>query len=153
MAANRKYGLDLCLCLNDLSQLKEMYPRTFHSFVGSCGVLQVMSAIDDETSEFVSKLCGEREVMTIGRTVNTSPIYDYDAPVQAGMDKMGVSDQKGMSVRKLILPHEVRSLGPREQIMRVAGVKNYVRCNRKPHFEDPELAKRARKNPFYRKAV
>ncbi|MBZ5673744.1 MAG: type IV secretory system conjugative DNA transfer family protein [Acidobacteriia bacterium] len=137
LAANRKYGLDLFLCLNDHQQLKDLFPQTFDSVINSCGIRQWINAPDPTTSEYLSSLCGEREVITISRTVNDN------------QGKLGVGDGKQVSTRRLILPHEVRSLGPREQILWVPGVLNPVRCNRKAYFDIPELCQRAKPNPFY----
>ena len=133
--------------------LKALYPDTFDTFMGSCGVKQFMKVQDPTTAEYVSALCGEREVVTVGRSVNTNPIYDYQDPTQEAMNKFGVSDSKNVATRRLILPHEVRSLGPREQILWLPGVNNPVRCNRKSYLEIPELTRLARSNPFYRKGA
>lgn len=141
----RKFGLDITLCYNDLQQVQALYPKTYSSMIGSCGILQVLNVNrDSATAEHLSKLCGEREVLTVNRSINTDPLDE-------AQDKFGVSDGKSISTRRLILPHEIQSLKKHEQIMWVPGIFNPIRCNKKRYLDVPKLAKRAMPNPMYSK--
>lgn len=149
LIGNRKFKLHLCLCYGGIQEVMALYPETWKSMLGACGVKQFFNGptqFDIETAQHISRECGEREVVTRGRTVSRNPIYGQSPK---GMDKFGVSDSKTISTRPLLLPHEARSLGLREQIMWVPNVNNPVRCDRASYRDIPALAAAASPNPFY----
>ncbi len=51
-------GLHLWGILQDLSQLKGMFPDTWETFIQNCGVTMWFGARDQTTREYVSKLSG-----------------------------------------------------------------------------------------------
>jgi type IV secretion system protein VirD4 len=64
-------GLQLWCVLQDLSQLKGMFPQTWETVIQNCGVSTWFGARDETTREYVSKLSGICEVLTRSRSVNT----------------------------------------------------------------------------------
>lgn len=57
------YGVKLWTVLQDLSQLKTHYPKSWETFLGNAGVLQAFGNIDLTTTEYLSKLLGHTQVM------------------------------------------------------------------------------------------
>ncbi len=129
-------GLQLWCVLQDLSQLKGMFPQTWETFIQNCGVTTWFGARDETTREYVSKLSGTAEVISRSRSVS--------------LDRRGephVSDSMNQSARPLLLPHEVGSLGPDEMIAFVDGVRcGPVRAKRKFYFK--VFAGGYRRNPY-----
>lgn len=118
-------GLQLWCVLQDLSQLKGMFPQTWETFIQNCGVSTWLSARDHTTRDYVSRLSGTCEVLTRSRGVS--------------FDNGGwphVSDNASQHSRPLLLPHEVGQLAPDEMIAFVEGVRcGPVKAKRKPYWK------------------
>jgi type IV secretion system protein VirD4 len=141
-ATARKFNTQLWVCLQDMAQLKALHPHSsaHETFINNAGVIQWLDAGDLEGSRYLSELCGDSEVYGNSKSVNVDP----------DRGTIHISDSMGQTGRRLILPHEVRELGPREQILFVDGVRGAIRASRKPYFET-RMNRYARPNPFYRK--
>jgi type IV secretion system protein VirD4 len=117
-------GLQLWCVLQDLSQLKGMFPQTWETFIQNCGVTTWFGARDQTTREYVSRLSGTCEVLTRSRGVS--------------FDNSGwphVSDNASQHSRPLLLPHEVGQLAPNEMIAFIEGVRcGPVKAKRKPYW-------------------
>ena len=57
-------GAKLMIVLQDLSQIKANYPRSWQTFIGNAGTLQSFAANDDETLSYLSKRLGDAQVAT-----------------------------------------------------------------------------------------
>jgi len=118
-------GLQLWCVLQDLSQLKGMFPQTWETFIQNCGVTTWFGARDQTTREYVSKLSGATEVVSRSRSVS--------------LDRKGephVSDSMSQCARPLLLPHEAGALAADEMIAFVEGVRcGPVKAKRKFYFK------------------
>ncbi|WP_263351369.1 type IV secretory system conjugative DNA transfer family protein [Acidicapsa acidisoli] len=118
-------GLQLWCVLQDLSQLKGMFPQTWETFIQNCGVTTWFGARDQTTREYVSRLSGTTEVLSRSRSVS--------------IDRHGephVSDSVNQIGRPLLLPHEVGQLKPDEMIAFVEGVRcGPVKAKRKFYWK------------------
>lgn len=130
-------GLQLWCVLQDLSQLKGMFPQTWETFIQNTGVATWFGARDQTTRDYVSRLSGACEVLTRSRGVS--------------IDNSGwphVSDNASQHSRPLLLPHEVGQLRDDEMIAFVEGVRcGPVKAKRKPYWKVvPRSAYRS--NPY-----
>ncbi len=130
-------GLQLWCVLQDLSQLRGMFPHTFETFIQNCGVACWWGLRDQTSREYVSRLAGTCEVLTRSRGVS--------------FDNQGfphVSDNASQHSRPLLLPHEVGQLADDEMIAFVEGVRcGPVKAKRKPYWKVfPPYA--YRRNPY-----
>jgi type IV secretion system protein VirD4 len=64
-------GIQLWCVLQDISQLRGMFEKTWETFIQNCGVTMWFGAKDHSTREYVSKLAGTTEKVTWSR--NFSP--------------------------------------------------------------------------------
>ena len=135
--ASGSMGLLLWCVLQDLSQLKGMFPQTWETFIQNCGVTTWFGARDQTTRDYVSRLSGTCEVLSRSRGVSFD---NYGWP--------HVSDSASQHSRPLLLPHEVGQLAPDEMIAFVEGVRcGPVKAKRKPYWKVfPSGA--YRKNPY-----
>jgi type IV secretory pathway TraG/TraD family ATPase VirD4 len=140
-ATARKFNTQLWVCLQDMAQLKALHPQTSETFINNAGVLQWLDAGDLQGSRYVSELCGDTEVYGTSKSLSYAPENE---------DHLNVNEGRSQQARRLILPHEVRELGPREQILFVDGVRGAIKATRKPYFET-RLKRLARDNPYYQK--
>jgi type IV secretion system protein VirD4 len=132
-------GLQLWCVLQDLSQLKGMFPQTWETFIQNCGVTTWFGARDQTTREYVSRLSGACEVLTRSRGVSFD---NYGWP--------HVSDNASQHARPLLLAHEVGQLAPDEMIAFVEGARcGPVKAKRKPYWR--VFRRGYRDNPYARK--
>ena len=59
------FGVRLWSIWQDMSQLKDLYPRRWETFMGNAGLLQFFGLNDMTTLEYVSKRLGTSSVMSI----------------------------------------------------------------------------------------
>jgi len=150
-SASRKYNFQLWACIHDLSQLKDLFPKTYETFINNAGAQQWLSASDVSGSEYLSKLLGDREVYGFSKSLNLHVGTDYsDAPTDQDLRKLGITHNNSQHSRRLLLPAEIRQdLGPREQILVLEGLPP-IRAGKRPYFEDNAMLRRAQPNPFFR---
>jgi type IV secretion system protein VirD4 len=131
-------GLQLWCVLQDLSQLKGLFPNTWETFIQNCGVTTWFGARDESTREYVSKLSGTCEVLSQSRSVTIDHLTG----------EPHVNDSANQCARPLLLPHEVGQLAPEEMIAFVEGVRcGPVRAKRKFYFRVFDSSK-YRENPY-----
>ena len=58
----RSFGVKLWPVLQDLSQLKSSYGKSFETFIGNCGLVQCFGNADQTTTEHISKMLGNTMV-------------------------------------------------------------------------------------------
>lgn len=66
------YGIKLWAVLQDLQQLKAMYPSSWETFIANAGALQVFGVSDTATCEYVSKAAGRTAVWLTSQSVSAS---------------------------------------------------------------------------------
>ncbi|MGH1404340.1 MAG: type IV secretory system conjugative DNA transfer family protein [Alphaproteobacteria bacterium] len=121
------YGLVLHMIIQDLSQLKSLYP-SWETFIANCGVIQVSGVNDLFTAEYLSKLCG---------TTTIESLSEVSAAMRAGLftDPEYTSSLDHYVSRPLITPDEFRSLHPAVQVLILANA-NPVICYKSCYFLD-----------------
>jgi len=99
------YGLRLWAILQDISQLRRDYPKSWETFLGNAGLIQFFANSDLSTLEFLSKRLGEAEVI---RELATKG-------VSKGYTEQDLSDddkrirQRDKSTRVRFLEHQVET--------------------------------------------
>ena len=94
--------LQLWCVLQDLSQLKGMFPDTWETFIQNCGVTTWFGARDQTTREYVSKLSGTCEVVVPSRSVS----------IDHHTGEPHVNDSGSVHTKPLLAPHEVGQIAP-----------------------------------------
>ena len=136
----RGYGVTVWMFIQNLAQLKALYPDQWEVFL-DVDVLQAFGTNDQFTAEYLSRLTGEG-------TVHASTQSDATS---LGAGKSGRGRQRSFTMaekqRRLLLPDEVRRLQEDEQLLFIKGQRP-VLAGRIRYFEDDELAPRAQSNPL-----
>jgi type IV secretory pathway TraG/TraD family ATPase VirD4 len=142
----RGYGLALWVFLQDLSQLKGVYPR-WQTFLANSA--KVFFGTDDfDTAKYVSDSLGQStiEFETTNMGSNTgSSAHLGGAGVNRGRST-GSSQQ--LTGRALLTPDEVMRLGPERPLVLVKGEYPY-QLARLNYLVDPEYAGRFDPNPYH----
>lgn len=144
----RKLNLRLYISIPSVGLLQQMYPQSFKAILDNCG-LKHWFDVNLDDSEMLSALCGEREVVRRSKTVNYSPLFNYQNPSNAELQTLHVTNNKSTERVPLIRPHELRNnLGRDGQIVLLANVPKPIRARRRPYFKIAALRRLAQPNPF-----
>lgn len=96
MGLLRGYGVKLWPILQDLSQLRAHYPRSWESFVANADIKQVFGTNDQTTAEYFSRMLGQTTI---------------EVPHTAADGAFHV----GHASRLLMMPDEIRAINPGNQ--------------------------------------
>jgi len=135
-------GLQLWPILQDLAQLEIIYPNEgWRTFLSNSAVKIFFggATLDKETSEYISELCGEREMVVQSRSVRED----------RRTREIDVSDSGSTVWQKLMQAHQVRRMNDREMIVFCEKVAGPIHARRKPYFEGWEFFGQYRPNPYW----
>jgi type IV secretion system protein VirD4 len=134
--------LQLLPVLQDLGQLETMYPdQGWRTFL-SCAAVKIFfgSHGDKQTSEYVSEMAGEREMIVHSVSLHRNP-----------RGKLEGSSSASTTWQRLIQPHEVRRMDLKtEMIAFIENVPGPVFAKRRAYYECKEFSGQYRPNPYYR---
>ena len=114
------YGVQVWPFLQDLGQMRRLYPEDWESFVANSDALQAFGTTDQFTAEYLSKMAGTATVFHHSQSSGRNRGKNTSRSVGAGASE---------TARPLVTPDELRRLGKRDQVLLVRG-------------EDPVLARR-----------
>ena len=136
----RGYHMRLWMILQDLGQLKSLYPdNQWQTFLSNSKVQQYFGVTDQETAEYVSKLAGETTIdvtsTTEGKNTGKSHKSIFDSTDSRGTNRgQTISEQ----VRPLLRPDEVRRLPAEEQLIFIQGIAP-IWANKLKYYQDVEF--------------
>ena len=111
----RGYGVKLWFVLQDLGQLKALYPRSWSSFLSNA-TLQFFGVQDLETSRYVSQMLGTTTAQTSSQSQSRKKGWFERA------DESHATSQ-GMHARPLCTPDEVRTLPQEHMVVFAPGLR------------------------------
>jgi type IV secretion system protein VirD4 len=131
------YGVLLWPILQDLSQLQDLYPRRWRSFMANAGVVQAFGVNDMGTADYLSKMLGQRTatIRNVGRKGTT------EGPNE--------SENYSPVARALLLPQEILRLPCERQLILPQG-KEPILAERVLYYKDKEFAGAFDPNPMVR---
>jgi type IV secretion system protein VirD4 len=136
----RGYGAQLWLFVQDLSQLKAVYPR-WQSFLANTSQ-QFFGTADYDTARYLSAALGQRTIRYHTRTASTS---------RNGLQKPASRSSgtgEHLHGRPLLTPDEIMRLGPTRPIVLVSGEPPYL-LDRINYLADSAYAGRFDPNPMH----
>ncbi len=136
----RGYGAQLWLFVQDLSQLKAVYPR-WQSFLANTSQ-QFFGTADFDTARYLSGALGQRTIRYETQNVSQSS-GTWGKP---GSSSSGAGEH--LQGRSLLTPDEVMRLGPTRPIVLVSGEPPYL-LHRVSYLTDPAYAGRFDANPLH----
>jgi type IV secretion system protein VirD4 len=128
MGLGAGYGFQLLPILQNLSQLQELYPHGWETFLANSGFKIFFAPRDKTTSDYLSDMSGVAEMRTISKSFGEKPNGD-----------LSVSLSFQQHARKYLLPHETRYLGDDEALVFGEGINGVIRAGRRPYFLSPEF--------------
>jgi type IV secretion system protein VirD4 len=138
----RGYGIQIAGFLQDLVQLKALYPERYESFMANAGVVQFFSANDLTTADWMSRRSGQTTVLADSLNTGTS------------MSPGGWQSSEGLSTsqvgRQKFMPYEVMGLGEGMGLYWLAGLSETVRFFAPRYSRIHECDGRDLPNPYRR---
>lgn len=125
------FGLRLWPILQDLSQLKDLYPNRWESFIANADI-QAFAVSEPGTAEYLSRMLGSRTVTVRNETAREQQM------IGTGYSTSG---------RPLLMPDELRRLPPDREILLVRGSPP-VLTGKACYYSDPEFRGMFDRNPL-----
>ncbi len=137
----RGYGAQLWIFVQDLSQLKAVYPR-WQSFLANA-TQQFFGTADYDTARYLSGALGQQTILFRTQSSSTSDQSGWN-----GTSSVSNSTGEHIQGRPLLTPDEVMRLGAKRPIVLVAGEPAYL-LDRVNYLTDPAYAGRFDANPLH----
>lgn len=141
LALVRGYGVQLWPFVQDLPQLKSVYPDRWSSFLATAGIQQFFTPNDDMTAEYISKRCGTHLVRRKSFSEGTST----NSASSSSSSSTSYSDQW----EPLFHPWELYGHENWRQMIFVEGLSPAVWEYRANYFEMNRYAGKADPDPFH----
>ncbi|MFN3634368.1 MAG: type IV secretory system conjugative DNA transfer family protein [Rhizobium rhizophilum] len=135
----RGYGVKLWPILQDLPQLKALYPERWQSFIANAGAIQAFGINDHETADYLSKMMGQKTIEIEAEN------FSRGASGGGGSWNDGKSWNK--TGRALLMPDEIMRLPGDEQVVLIRGTAP-MRVKRLRYYNDATFAGQFDKNPY-----
>ncbi len=97
LAIARSYNIRICIVLQGLSQLKEIYEKSYDGIIGNCDIFTLLGSKDKETLDYVSDKLGKITVRNDSRSFN-----------RGSMQGGGGQDTEAVAERPLLYPDEIK---------------------------------------------
>ena len=117
MSEGAGFGLQLNCVYQNLSQIKELYPRNWETFLANSACTTVFTPRDNTTAEYISKLLGNQ-------TANTQTI-NHEGHLSTG--------ETG---RPLMRTEELMGMSEHEMIVFLRDCPNPIRLYRAPYYRE-----------------
>jgi len=133
-------GIQLVFVVQSLTQLALHYGKdSWENFMGQAGcVVLIGPPADKFTAEYFSSRSGENTILSPNASMSLNP------------GGVGMQNGEGYTRRQRLLPQDLYRLQPGFGYVFVAGLSNAIPAYFPPYFDVDLLARRARKNPWYR---
>lgn len=143
----RKHGLTMITMWPDIAMMKKVWGDTFSSFLASAAWSSFAAIGDQETAEYVSKMCGQTGVITRSETTSRN-----GRGANGGWPSASRSINVSEGRRNLIDPNEVRAMRMDEQILFPRGAPP-GRCGRPFYFRRKEMLAEMSRDRFAKVAA
>jgi type IV secretion system protein VirD4 len=153
----RGYGIQMLPVLQDLNQLKKLYPDMWETFIGSAGVMMSFAPNDMTTAGWLSQRAGETTRRTVSTSFSENSGYSggvASGPSGGSSSNSGWQSGSSSSINSnetkaaLITPHRFIGLRPYFMAVTLDGVSNMFPVYAPPYFHVRQLIARARDNPY-----
>jgi type IV secretion system protein VirD4 len=154
----RGYGIQILPVLQDLPQLKKLYPDMWETFIGMAGAVMSFAPNDLTSADWLSRRAGETERQTQSYSSGTNSGSNSGTSSNPGG---GVSSSSGSSSgtssgttqsptkSPLMTPHKTFGLPPGFMLLTLDGLSDMVPVYAPAYYDIRQCWMRARDNPYY----
>lgn len=133
------YGVQLWPILQDLSQLRDLYPHRWPTFLGNAGLVQAFGCAETTTAEWLSSRLGNRTVTTRQQSMAGAAV--------GGVGDNHYSQSVSVTSRPLMTPDELMRLPADSEILLMPGHAPAL-VDKLAYFRDREYAGLFDANPW-----
>ena len=144
----RGYGVQMMPILQDLNQLKELYPKLWETFIGSAGAVLSFGANEMTTAEWQSRRAGETTRVSVSHNSGDGLSQNMGDKNSHGRSENQGRGQSAVKV-PLLTPHDALGLAPNYMIVTLDGEKDIIPAYAPPYFKVTQCQERARPNPYF----
>lgn len=160
-ALTRGYGIKMMPVLQDLNQLKKLYPDIWETFAGMAGVVASFAPNDLTTADWLSRRAGETTRTSTSASRSKSRSKSGGSGFSTGGPHGSSSSNSGWSVTtnstfntsevkaSLLTPHRLMGLRPGFLLLSADGYSEVVPTYAPAYYEILTCRERARDNPYY----
>jgi type IV secretion system protein VirD4 len=142
-ALARGYSVSMMPILQDLNQLKSLYPTIWETFIGMAGAVACFGPNDLTTAEWMSRRAGETSWrVTTQNSGSTSNGIGMDKSTSEGSS---TSETRG----PLVTPHKLFGMKPGFMLLALDGLSDLVPIYAPPYFDIRQCWLYARDNPYF----
>jgi type IV secretion system protein VirD4 len=131
----RGYGVRLCMIIQSLSQIAQMFPEGQHEVVMANTDQIYLGIRDYPTAEAVSKKCGQATVHTRNAQISTGRSWSEGHGYSEG-GNAGWSQGVGETGKALLRPEEVLNLGKRRAVVFLQNLSSPLLVDTCPYYQD-----------------
>ncbi|MDR0653013.1 MAG: type IV secretory system conjugative DNA transfer family protein [Synergistaceae bacterium] len=139
------YGLSMWMILQDIGQLKSLYPNEWSSFLANARIQQYFGINDPETAKYVSEMLGSATISVESSSTSKSKSGKMTDLLQ--QTTKAESIQKSEKERRLLMVDELRRLDRKVLITLVQGCPPLL-AEKIEYFSDSNFLNIATRNPF-----
>ena len=140
----RGYGVQIMPILQDLNQLKKLYPDMWETFIGMAGAVACFAPNDLTTAEWMSRRAGDTTKVAMNFNQGTG---------ESSAGNGNTSSNEGFSyspVKAPLLPaHQLFGMQTGYMMVTLDGLSNVIPTYAPAYYEIVQCEQRARANPFY----
>jgi type IV secretory pathway TraG/TraD family ATPase VirD4 len=138
MGLGAGYGIQLLNVFQNLSQLQDLWPHGWETFLANSGFQAYFAPRDKTTRDYLSDMCGETTVSALSKSMSEKPNGEY-----------GVNLSYAQQGRRYLMPHEVRELPADEMLILGQNVPGVIRAGRCPYYASPEFKGCTDPDPYH----
>ena len=143
----RGYGMAMWAFVQDLNQVSRDYPKSWQTFIANSTAVTSFGAMDEFTTEQISKMLGTSTVEYQTRSVSTGTNSSSSGSGMSYSANRSESVSFNLTGRPLLMPDEVRRLS--DDLCIVLGRHNPILCRRLVYHEDYPFYRAARWDPHH----
>ena len=148
-ALTRGYGVQIMPVLQDLPQLKKLYPDAWETFIGMAGAVASFGANDPTTAEWMSRRAGDTSADIRTLSMSKSETGSPNWPLSGGSTSTSISSNYSSQRVPLMSQQHLFGLHPGYLMLVINGLQNVAPAYAPAYYEIAQCIDRARPNPYY----
>jgi type IV secretion system protein VirD4 len=161
----RGYGISMMPVLQDLGQLKKLYPDLWETFIGMAGAVIWFAPNDLTTAEYMSRRAGDTTRNVTTHSASSSRGNSWGTSSGGGMSPGGASSNSGQNdggsssyssnssdspIKVPLIPHhQIFGLHPGSVMITIDGLAHVVPAYAPAYYQIKQCLQRARENPYF----
>ena len=145
----RGYGISIMPVLQDLGQLKKLYPDLWETFIGMAGAVVWFAPNDLTTAEYMSRRAGDTTRTAESESASYSRGTNWSKGGWGGSENHSTNTSASPVKVPLIPHHELFGLHAGTVMLTIDGLSHIVFAYAPAYYRINQCIERARRNPYF----